>query len=96
MAARALALTRGRCVVYLVVDLNEVAELFGEDAASVVDGQLATRNDHLDGLLQVSGCSLQKAHHQILRNIYHVWTKLSIRTVRAYLALYKSTTLYIY
>ena len=52
---------------YFVVDLNEVSELFGEDATTIVDWQLATWNDHFDWLLKVACRSLQETHHQVLQ-----------------------------
>ena len=50
----------------LVVDVHEVAELFGENASPVVERKLATRHNDLDRLLQVASCSLQEAQHQVL------------------------------
>ena len=51
---------------YLVVDVDEVSELFCEYPASVVDGEFATGDSDAEQLVQVAGCSLEEPQHQVL------------------------------
>lgn len=57
----------GRIWEYLIVTVDELPELVGQDASAVVERELAAGQDHLQLLLEVAGCSPQEANHQVLR-----------------------------
>lgn len=51
---------------HLVVAVDELSQLVGQDASAVLKGKLATGQSHLHVLLKVTGGSLQEANHQLL------------------------------
>jgi len=72
---------------HLVVRVDKLSELVGQDASAVLEWKLSTGQDHLYVLLKVTGCSLEEANHQLLgskKNI-HMITSLKHRFILLHL-----------